>query len=446
MRQAPAVERLPEERISKAYRQRRIQAFTAVYLGYAFFYLIRKNIAPALPLLMEDLEVSKAQMGLVLSLFSATYAIAKLFNGPLCDRSNPRMFMAVGLGGAAMVNLFFGISHSLFFFGLFWMFNGFFQSMGSPVGPKTIANWFSAKERGRYYGVWNTCHNLGAFAILMAGGFLVERLGWQAGFLMPGLFCLLGSLYLARKMLDRPESVGLPPIQEYHGDLPKNSVHDTDETAWEVFRNYVLTNPRIWVLSFACMFIYMVRYGLGDWGVTYLNEMKESSVGWASFKSSFLELMGIPGTIIAGILADRYFTKRNLAVATIYMIGVTASLVLIFFIPKGYGTFDAIAFGLSGFFLYGAQMVCTGLGPLAMVPRRAVASAVGLTGAMSYFGAVLTSVLSGWITDKFGWQGTFVLWIGCAMAAILILIPLLAGGNGSFMEKEKNKPTTNERK
>ncbi len=55
MRKAPAIERLPEEQVPKAYRQRRIQVFTAVYLGYAFYYLIRKNIAPALPLLMEDL-------------------------------------------------------------------------------------------------------------------------------------------------------------------------------------------------------------------------------------------------------------------------------------------------------------------------------------------------------------------------------------------------------
>ncbi len=435
MRRAPAIPRLPEDAIPDSYRRRRIQAFTAVYLGYAFYYLIRKNIAPALPLLMEDLEVSKAQMGIVLSLFSATYAIAKLFNGPLCDRSNPRLFMAVGLGGAALANLFFGLSHSLLFFGLFWILNGFFQSMGSPVGPKTMANWFSAKERGRYYGVWNTCHNMGAFCILLVGGFLVERLGWQVGFLMPGLFCLLGALFIARKMLDRPESVGLPPIQEYHGDLPKNTIQDTDETAWEIFRNYVLTNPRIWVLSFVCMLVYMVRYGLGDWGVTYLNEMKGSTVGWASFKSSFLELMGIPGTILAGIIADRYFPKRNLAVAAIYLIGVCGSLLMVFYIPKGYGAWDAVAFGFSGFFIYGAQMVTTGLGPLALVPRRAVASAVGLTGAMSYFGAVLTSALSGWITDRWGWHSTFIFWTSCSVGAILILIPLLTGGQKSSPKK-----------
>ncbi len=223
-------------------------------------------------------------------------------------------------------------------------------------------------------------------------------------------------------MLDHPESVGLPPIQEYHGDVPQNTVKDTDETASEIFKKYVLKNPKIWILSFACMFIYMVRYGLGDWGVTYLSEVKTSSIGWASLKSSFLKLMGIPGTIIAGYIADKYFSRRNLVVAIIYLIGMCCTIILIYYIPKGHGVWDGISFGLSGFFIYGAQMVCTGLAPLSMVPRRAVASAVGLTGAMSYLGAVLTSTFSGWITDQMGWSMTFGFWATCALVSIFILL------------------------
>ena len=425
LKKAPAITRLPESQLANVYRSKRIQVFIAVYLGYAFFYLIRKNIAVVLPSLMENLDLTKTQMGMILSLFSATYAIAKLFNGPLCDRSNPRYFMAVGLGGAALVNLLFGLSSSIWFFAVFWLLNGYFQSMGSPIGPKTIANWFSAKERGRFYGVWNTCHNLGAFTILFFGGFIVEKYGWRYGFYIPGSFCVLGALYVGWKMLDRPETVGLPPVQEYHGDVPKNAVKDTDETAFEIFRKYVLKNPRIWILSVACMLIYMVRYGLGDWGVTYLNEVKASSVGWASLKSSFLELMGIPGTIFAGYIADKYFSRQNLVVAIIYLVGMCCTILLIYCIPQGYGVWDGIAFGLSGFFIYGAQMVCTGLAPLSMVPRRAVASAVGLTGAMSYFGAVITSTFSGWIADHTGWMMTFGFWAACALMAIIILIPLV---------------------
>ena len=59
--------------------------------------------------------LSKTEMGIILSLFSATYAIAKLINGPLCADIGPPYFMAVGLAGAALVNLFFGLSSSILF-------------------------------------------------------------------------------------------------------------------------------------------------------------------------------------------------------------------------------------------------------------------------------------------------------------------------------------------
>ena len=422
---APAAEPLPEEQVASSYRKFRIQVFISVYLGYAFFYLIRKNLSIALPAMMDSLNLSKTQMGVVLSLFSATYALAKLINGPLCDRSNPRYFMAFGLLGASIVSIFFGLSSSILFFGIFWIMNGYFQSMGSPIGPKTMANWFSSKERGRYYSIWNTCHNIGSFTILFLGGFIVERMGWRFGFFLPAGFCVLGALYVAWKMQDRPETVGLPPIQVYHGDVVKETVMDTNESAKDLFRNYVLKNPRIWLLAFSCMLIYMVRYGLGDWGVTYLTEVKHISITSGGIKSSFLELMGIPGTILAGFIADKFFPRKNLTVALIYIIGMVGAIIFIYFLPKNAGIWDGVAFGVAGFFIYGAQMVTTGLGPLALVPRRAVASAVGLTGAMSYLGTFLTSIFSGYISDHWGWNDTFMFWVASALLAFIILLPLV---------------------
>jgi OPA family glycerol-3-phosphate transporter-like MFS transporter len=327
--------------------------------------------------------------------------------------------------GAAVANIFFGASSSFIFFALFWFANGYFQSMGSPVGPKTMANWFSSRERGRYYSLWNTCHNFGSFIILMIGGFIVERWGWRAGFYIPGLIAGSAALLVAWKMLDRPESVGLPSIQEYHGEAIQPKSTDQDESGMELFKRYVLVNPRIWILSVLCMLIYIVRYGLGDWAVTYLSEVKASSVGWAGFKSSFIELLGIPGTIIAGLLADTWFKGKSLGVIVIYLILMCGCIFSIYLIPPGHGVLDAICFGAAGFFIYGVQMISTGLAPLEMVPRKAVASAVGLTGAMSYLGAVLTSSFTGYITDHYGWGGAFTFWIACGIAAIAITVILL---------------------
>jgi len=160
--------------------------------------------------------------------------------------------------------------------------------------------------------------------------------------------------------------------------------------------------------------------------VTYLNEVKGSSVGWASLKSSFLELMGIPGTLLAGFLSDKLYRGKSLSVCIVYLLLMCLSLFAIYLIPPGYGALDAVCFGAAGFFIYGVQMISTGLAPLEMVPRKAVASAVGLTGAMSYLGAVLTSALTGFLTDRYSWRGAFIFWVACGLSAVLIAIVLLS--------------------
>lgn len=429
LKQAPSIKRITnDEVLKKSYRKWRIQAFYSVFLGYSFYYLCRKNISVALPALMKDLNLTKTDLGFVLSAFTITYAFAKFVNGALCDRSNPRYFMAIGLGASAIVNIFFGLSNSIFFFAIFWILNGFFQSMGSPVGPKTMANWFSIKERGTYYGTYNTCHSVGAFVMLFTGGFLIDKWGWRGGFLIPGIVCLLGAVFVAWKMLDRPETVGLPPIEEYHGEVKSGTVDSDDvkhESMWHILWHYVLTSPRIWVLSFSCLFLYIVRYGVVDWSTSYLTEVKGNTLGFAGLKTSFLELCGIPGGILAGMATDKFFGGKRITVAIICMFGVAASVLALYLIPKGHGVLDAMALGAAGFFIYGPQMLVAGLAAIDFASRKAAATATGLTGFMSYVGATLAGWLCGWITQNYGWSATFFFWIAAAIVSALLLFTII---------------------
>ena len=57
---------------------------------------------------------------------------------------------------------------------------------------------------------------------------------------------------------------------------------------------------------------------------------------------------------------------------------------------------------------------------------------------MSYGGAVLTSTLSGWITDQWGWTWTFWFWVACAALSVAIMATLVVWTNGkdhSFVGK-----------
>ena len=78
------------------YRRMRWQVFLGAFIGYAGFYLVRKNLSMAIPE-MEPLGFAKAELGFVLGLNAAGYAFSKFLMGSVSDRSNARVFLPLGL-------------------------------------------------------------------------------------------------------------------------------------------------------------------------------------------------------------------------------------------------------------------------------------------------------------------------------------------------------------
>ena len=149
LKSQPAIQSITniEERNAK-YRYWRIRIMYAMMIGYAGFYFVRKNLSIAMPDLLKETNFTKTDLGWILTGFSVVYGFSKFFSGVLADRANPRYFMAIGLLLSAIVNIFFGLSNALVFFGIFWMLNGWLQGMGWPPCARGITHWYSPTELG----------------------------------------------------------------------------------------------------------------------------------------------------------------------------------------------------------------------------------------------------------------------------------------------------------
>src|SRR5690606_26507725 len=98
-------ELLPAERIDAEYKKNRIKVFLGIFLGYAGYYLVRKNFSLAMPDLVAQ-GYSKAELGIALSGVSIAYGLSKFLMGNLSDRSNARIFLTVGLVLSAFTMMF----------------------------------------------------------------------------------------------------------------------------------------------------------------------------------------------------------------------------------------------------------------------------------------------------------------------------------------------------
>ena len=68
---------LPADKVDKVYKSMRFKVFMGAFLGYAAYYLVRKNLSLAAPGMLEDGLVDKAGVGIAMSAVSIAYAFSK---------------------------------------------------------------------------------------------------------------------------------------------------------------------------------------------------------------------------------------------------------------------------------------------------------------------------------------------------------------------------------
>lgn len=437
-----SVERISDSNKVKAkFRRMRFQMMGSMLIGYAAFYFVRKNFSMAMPSFLDEMGYTKTDLGLILSLFSVLYGLGKFLNGMLADRANPRFFMSLGLIGAALTNVFFGLSSSLLFFGLFWIMNAWFQSMGWPPCARMLTHWYSPRELGTMWGLWNSSHQFGGAGILILAGFLIGTYGWRSAFMVPALIAVAVAVILMLFLRDTPQSVGLPPVEEYRGEKkPAKDEEESDESFKDILFNDVLKNKFIWCLCLANFFVYIVRIGVLDWAPTFLVEVKGSSLGKAGLKVAGFEIAGIMGAIAAGWMSDRIFNGRRGPANVLFMLALIVCLLYFWKIPAGNGWLDAAALVGVGFLVYGPQML-VGVAAADFASKKAAATATGLTGTFGYLGSTACGLGTGLIVDRWGWDGGFVFFIGSAViGTVLFLLTWSQRAAGLEDSNEERKP------
>jgi OPA family glycerol-3-phosphate transporter-like MFS transporter len=425
----PAAAALPlsAARVDRSYRRERRRVFAGIFVGYAAYYLVRNNLALAMPdILREYPQYTKARLGLALTGLSIAYGTSKFLMGSVSDRSNPKYFLPLGLLLSCAIMLTTGLVKavyaSLALLVALQTLNGWVQGMGWPPCGKSMVHWFSTKERGLVVSVWNVAHNLGGALVANLALLGVALFGdWGAKFYFNALIAAGIAVIVFFLLRDTPQSCGLPPVEEYKNDYrPDYSAeHERTFTFKEIFFEHVFRNRYLWAIAVANAFVYFVRYGVVNWIPTYLETAKGFSFRESSLAWSLYEYAAIPGTIACGWMSDRVFKSRR-APATILFMTLTLVAVVVYWLNlHGPLWIDYAALIAIGFLIYGPIMII-GLHALDLVPKKAAGTAAGFTGFFGYvFGSAVAGTGVGWIADRWGWNGVFVTMVACCVLTMV---------------------------
>ncbi|HXJ12442.1 MAG TPA: MFS transporter [Candidatus Limnocylindrales bacterium] len=183
-------------------------------------YIDRGNLSIAAPMLKDELGISAAQLGLLLSAFFWTYACLHLFYGWVVDRLNVNWVFAFAFLLWSAATALTGIVHTFAALFVLRLLLGMGEAASYPSYNKIIALNFEEKHRGVANSVLASGLLLGPGFGMLFGGLLMARFGWRPFFIVLGLGSMLWILpwlkWMPQKQYAKQiETTGAPNLIEF---------------------------------------------------------------------------------------------------------------------------------------------------------------------------------------------------------------------------------------
>ena len=420
--------------LKKSYKYWEWRTIILLMIGYALYYFVRKNLSVAIPAMEAELGLTKAQLGIFLTINGVIYGFSRYVNGIIADRVSQKRLMAFGLFLSAIVNLVICFSPKLdgalnlldaegkatlgltWLIGSLWVVNGYIQGMGVPPCVSLLAHWVRPSELATKQSLWNASHSLGAGLVVVLCGFLLRYFGysaWNLCFLVPALIAFAGVPMILFGLKDSPSELGFPTVEEMDKsesravETKKEGSDKLDKSQYRIIaRKLVYANPFIWILSLANFCLYIMRATILDWGSSFLTQYKGMEISAAASTIGTCELVGgILGMLVAGWMTDHVFKRKGHRTCFIFM--VCAALCFVGFWKSNSITLSVIMLVGASFFLYGPQAL-SGAVASQQATRYAAGTANGFLGIFCYLSTLVSGVLFGSLADNYGWNAVFV--------------------------------------
>ena len=405
-----------------------------MYVGYAAFMLCRNTLGAASPAMLEDptLAMDKASYGRLMSWHSAGAIAGKLVTGIGADLLGGRRMFLIALSLTAVANVGFALSSSLVMMGVFNFLGQFFKAGGWPAMTKLVAQWYPNRRYGQVWSIISTSSRVGTIAAGVLLGFLLGVMSWRMVFFVSAImtgFAVIGAFFLLR---DRPESVGLLPIEpnqtKSNGDSPTATHPFDDLTVGQVCYRFIASG-RFWLICLSICFLTILMDFINFIPI-YLSEVLNIPANRASMAGSAFPTGMFLALIATSFLYDR-LSKKDL----IYVLGgcLLAACVCVIALwnlgslPGGVSLRMPIAIGL--IFVFGFAISPAYYIPMSIFAVRFGGKHAGFLVALidvcGYSGAWLFNYFGGSIADDYGWPVFLVGLLSITVAATISMVSFL---------------------
>jgi len=391
-----------------------MRAFHMSWLAFFLCFFAWFGIAPLMPVVRDELGLTKDQIGWCIIGSVALTTLARLLIGWLCDRFGPRLTYSGLLILGSLPVMGIGLAHDFFTFLLFRVLIG---AIGAAfvITQYHTTQMFSPRCVGTANATTAGWGNFGGgvthlvmplvFALFVSSFGLSPQAGWRAAMFCAGLACLaMGVAYFFLTQ-----------------DTPAGNYRDLDRTpgahrpdAKGSFLS-ACRDVRVWIMFVAYGLCFGVELTIDNvaamYFLDYFPELEQMgqvrALGIAGLCASVFGGMSIFARTLGGYAADRCGRSGGLSARAKWLFFVLfgEGLLLVLFsqVRSLYAAIGVLM--LCGLFVHMAAGATFAVVPF--VNRRALGSVAGIVGAGGNVGAVLSGLM--FKSDALSWPAAFFL-------------------------------------
>lgn len=392
-------------------------------------------------------SVGDFQIGILFSAFIVVNGIATMPASYLGDRWSRTKIIAVSIAAWSLVSALGGVVPAGAF-GLLVVLRGalgFGQAVTDPSSSSLMADYYGIGRRGRAFSVQQCLTYVGLGLGLAIGSFFGTRFGhdgWRLAFgvsIVPGLVIAYLCWRLpepSRGTADRSHVTGKAGMEVAGKSAPlfPGGLSQFTKSMIEGLRADVRTILQIPTLRYALVGVSVIGFvvtAVATWMPTLYERQFHLSQGSANLAfGSLVILAGIPGTLVGGMIADRWVNRIVGARVVIPGVGLSAAgaLFMVSFIPMPFA--GAFSLQLLAFLISSSTIPALRAGLADAVPAQLRGTGYGAFNVASIiFGAAVAPLATAAVATHFG---------GNYRVAFSLVMPIAFIGAGCLLAARRH--------
>jgi len=372
----------------------RVLIAVMLFVTVVINYMDRANLSIAMPAIADEMDLSKAQQGLLLSAFGWTYAALQIPGGWLVDRIPPRLLYPACLILWSVATAFMGVIGGFVALIALRLLVGVFEAPAYPINNRVATAWYPERERATVIGFYTSGQFIGLALLTPFLSWLQSVLSWHWVFIVTGTIgAIWGAVWYAfyREPRDsRANDAEIDLIRDGGGLVDLVDEQQPERPA--VTRNDVATvlgRRKLWGIYLGQFCLTSTLWFFLTWFPTYLVEYRDMDYIKSGFLASLPFVAALVGVLFSGVFSDFLLRKGvSLGVARKGPI-IVGLLLTVAMIGANFtdSTAMVIVFLSIAFFGNGLASITWSL-VSALAPERLL----GLTGGMFNFIGNLSSI------------------------------------------------------